>query len=176
MGPRSWFAVVVATFALAIACAPKPQPTAAEHGVATRDTWVALEKFGTRIQVPPGWEFAQGDGLVASFARDASGGWSLAGAADKSDAKAQLALGLREMGIELGAPRGTTHDVDLHGIVFARQDFDASVSGKPAQVTVLAADEPPRGKGMVIFIGYAVTGDEARRDNLRSSIASIGPR
>lgn len=161
---------------LAIACTPKAHPaTTAEQGVAASETWLELDRFGTRIQVPAGWEFAQRDGVVAGFAKDGRGGFSMTGAPSKSDAKEQLALGLHDLEIELGSPRGSAHDVELHGIVFARQDFEALVHGERAHVVVLAADAPPKGKGIVVFIGYALAGDEPRREGLRASIASLGP-
>jgi len=160
---------------LAVACTPKARPTSADHGVATSETWVELSKFGTRVQVPPGWQFAQKSDVIASFSKDGRGGFSMAGASSKADAKEQLAIGLQELDIELGLARGAPHDIEVHGIVFARQDFEATVHGERAHVVVLAADAPPKGKGIVVFIGYAFAGDEPRREGLRASIASLTP-
>lgn len=160
---------------LAVACTPKARPTTADHGVAASETWLELGSYGTRIQVPAGWQFAQKDGVVAGFAKDGHGAFSLSGASTKSEAKEQLAIGLHDLEIELGTPTSTTRDVELHGIVFARQDFEATVHGERAHVVVLAADAPPKGKGIVVFIGYALASDEARREGLRATIASLRP-
>lgn len=171
MGGRGVFLATILGVSLAVACAPKAHPTAAEHGVATPETWLQLAAHGARIQVPTGWEFAQNGHTVAGLARDGRGGFSLSGAAAKGDAKEQLAVGLHELDIELGAPRTTPSDVVVHGIVFARQDFEATVHGEQAHVVVLAADHPPKGRGMLVFIGYALEGEDA----LRAAIASIAP-
>lgn len=173
-GRRAIFGVFLG-IALAVACTPRARPSSADHGVANSETWVELEKFGTRIQVPAGWQYAQRGGIVAGYAKGGGGGFSMTGASTKADAKDQLANGLDELAIELGAPRGSPRDVEVHGIVFARQDFDATVRGERAHVVVLAADTPPRGKGIVVFIGYALAGDEPRREGLRASIASLTP-
>lgn len=176
MEVRSAFAVVAATFALAIACAPKARPTTADRGVASNETWVALEEFGTKIKVPSGWEFARKNAIVASFAKEARGGWLVAGSWSKSDAKEKLALGLRELKIELGDVTDPQRDVVLHGITFARQDFSAArVDGKSAHVVVLAGDALPSRKGIVVFIGYALDGDDAIQTELREAVSSLSP-
>ena len=163
-------------FALAMACAPKPRPTSADKGIASSETWVALEEFGTKIKVPNGWEFARKKSIVASFAKEARGAWVVAGTWTKTDAKEKLALGLRELKIELGDVGDPQRDVVLHGITFARQDFHgATVDNKPAMVVVLAADTLPSGKGLVVFIGYALEGEERTAGELREAILSLGP-
>lgn len=171
-------APIVATLlsaALAVACTPKARPTTADHGIATSETWLSLARYGTRIQVPPGWEFTRSDDVIAGLARDGRGGFSISGGSNKPEAKDQLANGLLSLEIELGPPRSAPRDVEVHGIVFARQDFEATVRGERAHVVVLAADAPPRSEGMLVFIGYALEGDEARREGLRASIASLRP-
>lgn len=176
MDVRGAFAVVAASFALAIACTPKARPTTADRGVATAETWVALEAYGAKIKVPRGWEFARKDAIVAGVAKDAHGAWIVAGAKSRADAKEKLALGLQEMKIDLGEVTDPQRDVVLHGIAFARQDFHAAaVEGKPAHVVVLAADALPNGRGILVFIGYALASDEATRDELAEAIASLSP-
>lgn len=160
---------------LAVACTPKSRPTSADHGVAASETWLELGSYGTRIQVPAGWQFAQKDDVVAGFAKNGHGGFTLSGATSKSEAKEQLAIGLHDLDIELGTKAGTTRDIELHGIVFARQDFEATVHGERAHVVVLAADAPPKGKGIVVFIGYAFVDDQPRHEGLRATIASLRP-
>jgi hypothetical protein len=174
---RSAIGLAAALFALAVACAPKARPTTADKGVAqNNETWVALEDFGTKIKVPNGWEFARKKSIVASFAKEARGAWVVAGTYTKADAKEKLALGLQELKIELGEVNDPQHEVVLNGISFARQDFTAArVDGKPARVVVLAADSLPSGKGIVVFIGYALSGDETIQGELRDAIQSLGP-
>jgi hypothetical protein len=160
-------AATVSLFAIAVACAPKVQPTTAQKGVANHETWVALEDFGTKIKVPNGWEFARKETIIASFAKEARGAWFMAGTWTKDEAKEKLSIGLREFKIELGEVGAPPHDVVLHNITFARQDFEgARVDGKKAHVVVLAADTVPKGRGMVVFIGYAHTDANAVPDEL----------
>lgn len=176
MEVRSLLALAAAVVALAVACTPRARPTSADKGVATGETWVALEEFGTKIKVPRGWEFARKQSIVASFAKDGRGAWVVAGTHTKADAKEKLALGLQELKIDLGEVNDPQHDVVLNGITFARQDFTAArVDGKLARVVVLAADTLPSGHGIVVFIGYALNGDETIQGELREAIASLSP-
>ncbi len=169
-------AATVSLFALAIACAPKTRPTTATNGVANIETWVALEDFGTKIKVPNGWEFARKETIVASVAKNARGAWFIAGTWTKDEAKEKLSIGLREFKIELGEVHDTPRDVVIHGITFARQDFEhARVDGKTAHVVVLAGDRLPKGRGIVVFIGYAHTEANAVRDELLEAIRSVSP-
>ena len=175
MAARRAIVAALLSVALAVACTPKARPTTADHGVATSETWLSLARYGTRIQVPPGWEFTRHDEVIAGVAGDGRGGFSMSGGPGKAEAKDQLATGLRDLEIELGPPRSAPRDVEVHGIVFARQDFEATVRGERAHVVVLAADAPPKSRGMLVFIGYALEADEARREGLRASIASLAP-
>jgi hypothetical protein len=169
-------AISIALFTVAIACTPKARPTTADRGVATQETWVALEEFGTKIKVPNGWEFARKQAMVASVAKEARGAWVIAGTWSKAEAKETLSVGLRELEIELGAVNDPPRDVVLNGITFARQDFDgALVRGKAAHVVVLAADAVPKGRGLVVFIGYAHTDNSAVQTELREAIGSVSP-
>jgi hypothetical protein len=176
MQVRATLAAVAASFALAIACTPKARPTTADRGVASNETWVALEQYGTKIKVPRGWEFARKEAIVAGVAKDARGAWIIAGTKTKAEAKEKLALGLREMKIELGEVTDPQREVVVHGIPFARQDFrSAAVEGKPAFVVVLAGDSLPGGQGILVFIGYALVGDDAAKDELTEAISSVSP-
>lgn len=169
-------AAAISLFALAVACAPKPRPTTANEGVAEKETWVALEQFGTKIRVPNGWQFARREAIIASVAKESRGAWVIAGTWSKDEAKEKLSIGLREFKIELGEVKGVPRDVVLNGITFARQDFDgARVDGKAAHVVVLAADTVPKGRGIVVFIGYAHADADAVHAELLEAIRSLSP-
>lgn len=166
----------IALVSIAIACTPKARPTTAEQGVATHETWVALEEFGTKIKVPNGWEFARRQAIIASVAKEARGAWVIAGTASKAEAKERLSIGFHELEIELGEVTEPQRDVVLNGITFARQDFDgARVRGKAAHVVVLVADSLPKRGGFVVFIGYAQTDSGAVQSELREAIGSLSP-
>ena len=67
-------------------------------------------------------------------------------------------------------------DVVLNGITFSRLDYDrAVVRGKPAHVVVLAADSAPKGKGFLVFIGYAQNENSVVEAELREAIGSLSP-
>jgi hypothetical protein len=169
-------AASIALFTIAIACTPKAHPTTAEHGVASKETWIALEEFGTKIKVPNGWEFKRKEGIAASVAKEARGAWVIAGTWSKAEAKETLSMGLHELEIELGPQTEAPYDVVLNGITFARQDFNgARVHGKDAHVVVLAADPVPKGSGILVFIGYAHADSSAVQSELREAIASLSP-
>jgi hypothetical protein len=169
-------AATISLFAIAMACTPKARVTTADRGIANHETWVALEDFGTKIKVPNGWEFARQPTIVASFAKEARGAWVIAGTSTKDEAKEKLSIGLREFKIELGEVQNPPRDVTLNGITFSRQDFEgARVDRKAAHVVVLAADNVPKGRGIIVFIGYAESDNDTVRAELLEAIRSLSP-
>ncbi len=192
MTPRLLFAsLAVVALALPIACKHSSSERSAKSqlagddgpasdnvkkGTATDDTWVEVDGYGTKIKVPPGWEWVSQGSLVIGFAKGDRAAYILMGAKSEREAKSMLATAREKLHMSLGATKTAAHETTLHGIPFSRQDYEeATVAGKPAHAVALATDAPPAKKGILLFLGYALDGNEALKEDLVEAIASLAP-
>jgi hypothetical protein len=143
------------------------------RGTAEEPIWLALDGFGTKVQIPRGWAWAHKGATVAGIARDARAAWVLSGSWTKADAIETLNRARAELRLETGpADRGSQEAVG-NGLHFLRQDYErASVGGHPARGVALVADSPI-GNGFLVFLGYALQEDTRLGDDLRSTVTSI---
>jgi hypothetical protein len=145
-----------------------------EKGNASFSTWLTVQGFDTRMQMPSGWEYAQQGSMIVASAQKHRAEYVVAGACTPAEAKQVLARGAKEFGLAIvgDVPE---REVTVNGLRATRLDFEGALaSGKHAHGVALVADSP-KGKGFIVILGYVRDGHESLSRDFRQALDSITP-
>lgn len=158
---------------------PEPAPKAKKEeetrqGVAGANSWLSLDKFGGKVRIPQGWNWAQqGVAIVANSAKS-TGSLAFIGATDDDDMGVKLKKAVDVLKITTGTADSEPRKIQINGLNFVRLDYShATAEGKPAHALALVGGAPGHKGQYVIFVGFAQSGNEDTEEELRDSVNSI---
>ncbi len=154
--------------------APKPKQEETRQGVAGPNSWLALDKFGGKVRIPQGWNWAQQGIAIVANAPKSTGSLAFIGAVNDDDMGDKLKKAIEVLKITTGAADSDPRKIQINGLNFVRLDYShASVEGQPAHALALVGGAPGHKGEYVIFVGFALSGNEDTEEELRDSVNSI---
>jgi hypothetical protein len=155
--------------------APKAKPAdETRQGVAGPNAWLSLDQFGGKVHVPQGWNWAQQGVAIVANAPKATGSLAFIGATNDDDMGVKLKKAVDVLKINTGTADSEPRKIQINGLNFVRLDYShATVEGSPAHALALVGGAPGHKGQYVIFVGYALSGNEDTEEELRDSVNSI---